>query len=196
MRSFHRRRCGTLIRLRCSCRCWSFPSSTCWVMTRWVQSCNSLATRVKWKSWKSRGKRALVTPCDTVSGQAVAAPYRLLNKSVTQHSGGRAGIKPGLDVVHGGKYLSVLDCNLFSSARYHNSHTPLQQQQRISGFVSLQVTLCASLQGDVVEFLDDFLDDEEEPHLESPPKHWSKQRNAIILGFFIYLFPFICIFSF
>lgn len=92
--------------------------------------------------------------------------------------------KPGLHVVCG-KDPPVLDCNLVSNARYEK----LQIDLCVGGFMlihlkchfetkptllscpffSFFVFVCP--QGEVVEFIDEFLDEDKYPTLESPPKH-------------------------
>lgn len=130
-RLLHRRRCGTSIRPPCSCRCWSFPSSTCRAMTRWVWSSNSnKSTHTNLKDTRGRvtwhpAVQLMARRWQHLTGRYLKCCDAALRRA-SQH-------KPGLDVVRGGKCLSVLDCNLFSGARYHENHTHWQQQRRIGG---------------------------------------------------------------
>lgn len=140
---------------------------------------------------------ALCLPgCSMTDGHRVAAWHRDFCKLLwcstrtvairaTQH-------KPGLHVVCG-KYHSVLDCNLFSNARYDKSQIKLNCQIFILIHLvqmslwnkahppelfspPLSLTMC--LQGEVVEFLDEFLDEDHHPILEGPPQHWESKTQT------------------
>lgn len=82
----------------------------------------------------------------------------------------------------------VNTCNLFTNARYEESqirlwvggftlihmvHNALLQQYTLCWF-SVPSHIC--LQGEVVEFIDEFLD-EDYPVLEGPPKHWKTNKR-------------------